>query len=89
MTPTATGAGTATVARSAGGAATGRAATRLDDGHVQDRGWPHEGGPPFDLARAYHWVSVESYWGAGIPRETFEKAVAGSLTIGVYAADAQ
>ncbi|MDP3870880.1 hypothetical protein [Phenylobacterium sp.] len=45
--------------------------------------------PPFDLARAYHWVSVESYWGAGIPRETFEKAVAGSLTIGVYAADAQ
>ena len=41
----------------------------------------------FDIARAYHWISAESYWGTGIPRATFEKAVAGSLTIGVYAPD--
>lgn len=43
----------------------------------------------FDIDRAYHWISAESYWGTGIPRETFEKAVAGSLTLGVYRADGQ
>ncbi|WP_421933404.1 GNAT family N-acetyltransferase [Phenylobacterium sp.] len=41
----------------------------------------------FDIARAYHWISAESYWGTGIPRATFEAAVAGSLTIGVYGPD--
>jgi len=32
---------------------------------------------------------LKSYWGAGIPRQTFEKAVAGSLTLGTFAADGQ
>lgn len=41
----------------------------------------------FDLARAHHWISVESYWAQGIPLETFRKAVENSLTIGAYHAD--
>lgn len=39
----------------------------------------------FDLACAYHWISAESYWGSGLPRDAFEKAVACSLTVGAYA----
>ncbi|WP_312161219.1 GNAT family N-acetyltransferase [Phenylobacterium sp.] len=38
----------------------------------------------FDLRRAHGWISTESYWGQGIPFETFERAVTGSLTIGLY-----
>jgi len=41
----------------------------------------------FDLARAHRWISAESYWGEGIPFETFARACAGSLTVGAYAAD--
>jgi GNAT superfamily N-acetyltransferase len=41
----------------------------------------------FDLARAHRWISTESYWGEAIPFETFARACAGSLTVGVYAAD--
>lgn len=41
----------------------------------------------FDLDRAFGWISQESYWGAGIPQDTFDKAIAGSLIVGVYAAD--
>jgi GNAT superfamily N-acetyltransferase len=39
----------------------------------------------FDLATAHRWIAEESYWGAGIPRATFEKAVRNSLTFGAYA----
>src|SRR5580692_6297867 len=41
----------------------------------------------FDLARAHGWIAGESYWAAGIPLETFRRAVAGSLTVGVFAPD--
>jgi len=41
----------------------------------------------FDLARAHRWISTESYWGAGIPYETFARSVAGSLVVGAYDAD--
>lgn len=33
------------------------------------------------------WLSGESYWAAGIPRETVARALAGSLCAGVYAED--
>ena len=32
----------------------------------------------FDVARAYQWIGVESYWSNGIPEETFRRAVANS-----------
>jgi GNAT superfamily N-acetyltransferase len=41
----------------------------------------------FDVARGHGWISGESYWAAGIPLATFEKAVAGSLVVGAYAPD--
>jgi GNAT superfamily N-acetyltransferase len=41
----------------------------------------------FDLARAHSWIATESYWGEGIPLETFAKACTNSLTVGVFAAD--
>lgn len=38
----------------------------------------------FDLPRGHAWISTESYWGAGIPFETFVRSVRGSLTVGAY-----
>jgi GNAT superfamily N-acetyltransferase len=39
----------------------------------------------FDVERAFGWISGESYWAAGIPRERFERSLAGSLVVGAYA----
>lgn len=41
----------------------------------------------FDLDRAHGWIGGESYWAQGIPRATFARACANSVTIGAYAAD--
>jgi GNAT superfamily N-acetyltransferase len=35
---------------------------------------------PADIDTAYCWISQESYWAAGIPREIFERSVANSLS---------
>ena len=43
----------------------------------------------FDLERAHGWIAHESYWAAGIPFATFEKAIRNSLTFGAYAPDGQ
>jgi len=51
-----------------------------------DDGWLLSDDPArFDLPRAHGWISRESYWAEGIPFETFAKAVANSLTVGLYA----
>jgi len=56
----------------------------------RDAGWLVSDDPArFDLARAHGWISRESYWAAGIPLAIFAKAVAGSLTAGVYASDGE
>jgi GNAT superfamily N-acetyltransferase len=39
----------------------------------------------FDAERAFGWIGGESYWAAGIPRERFDRALAGSLVVGAYA----
>jgi len=36
---------------------------------------------------AVHAFLTESYWSPGIPRETVERATAGSLAVGLYAPD--
>lgn len=41
----------------------------------------------FDVRRAHGWIAGESYWAQGIPFDTFAKACANSLTMGVYGAD--
>jgi N-acetylglutamate synthase-like GNAT family acetyltransferase len=38
----------------------------------------------FDIETAYGWISRDSYWAADIPRQTFERSIAGSLVIGAY-----
>ncbi len=35
-----------------------------------------------DLARVHRWIAEESYWARGMPRDLFDRAVAGSLPFG-------
>ena len=42
-----------------------------------------------DRDRVHHWLAVESYWARGIPRDVFERSLAGSLCFGVYDGDSQ
>jgi GNAT superfamily N-acetyltransferase len=37
-----------------------------------------------DLARVHGWIAGESYWSAGIPLETFERAIGNALVFGLY-----
>lgn len=37
-----------------------------------------------DVDVIHHWLSEESYWARGIPREIVQRAVANSLCFGVY-----
>ena len=39
-----------------------------------------------DLDRVHSWIAA-SYWAAGIPREVFDRAIAGSLCFGAYRPD--
>lgn len=40
-----------------------------------------------DRAMIHRFLSGESYWAHGIPREVVDRAIAGSLCFGVYAPD--
>ncbi|MDC7715879.1 GNAT family N-acetyltransferase [Vogesella sp. DC21W] len=42
-----------------------------------------------DRELVYHYLSRESYWAAGLPRDIFEASLQGSLVIGGYNADGQ
>ncbi|MFJ5262862.1 GNAT family N-acetyltransferase [Streptomyces sp. NPDC088387] len=37
-----------------------------------------------DAGRVHHWLSTDAYWAIGRPRETQDRAIAGSLNFGVY-----
>ncbi|MFF5976182.1 GNAT family N-acetyltransferase [Streptomyces sp. NPDC012769] len=37
-----------------------------------------------DAARVHHWLSTDSYWAMGRPREKQDRAIAGSLNFGAY-----
>ncbi|WP_411071819.1 GNAT family N-acetyltransferase [Streptomyces sp. cmx-4-25] len=37
-----------------------------------------------DAARVHHWISTDSYWAHGRPREKQDRAIAGSLNVGAY-----
>ncbi|MFF5362278.1 GNAT family N-acetyltransferase [Streptomyces scabiei] len=37
-----------------------------------------------DVARVHHWLSTDAYWALGRPREKLERAIGGSLNLGVY-----
>jgi GNAT superfamily N-acetyltransferase len=38
----------------------------------------------FDLPRAHHWISEQSYWGKQMPYTTFATAIRNSLTFAAY-----
>nr|WP_199068479.1 GNAT family N-acetyltransferase [Chromobacterium sp. ASV5] len=40
-----------------------------------------------DRETIYRYLSEESYWAAGLPREVFERSLSHSLCFGAYAAD--
>jgi GNAT superfamily N-acetyltransferase len=42
-----------------------------------------------DLTLLHDYLSRQAYWSAGIPLDTLERAVAGSLCFGLYAGDLQ
>jgi GNAT superfamily N-acetyltransferase len=42
-----------------------------------------------DRDRVHRWLSAETYWAAGRPREVVERSIAGSLVFGVYAPSGQ
>ncbi|AUH53166.1 GNAT family N-acetyltransferase [Chromobacterium sp. ATCC 53434] len=42
-----------------------------------------------DRERIYRYLSRESYWARGLPREVFERSLAHSLCFGAYAEDGQ
>lgn len=37
-----------------------------------------------DVALIHRWLSEESYWAAGIPRDVVERSIAGALNFGIY-----
>ena len=37
-----------------------------------------------DVAQTHRFLSEESYWAAGVPREVVERSIAGSLVFGIY-----
>ncbi len=37
-----------------------------------------------DLDRVHHWLSTDAYWALGRSRETMERAIAGSLSYGLF-----
>ncbi|GGS97631.1 MULTISPECIES: GNAT family N-acetyltransferase [Streptomyces] len=39
-----------------------------------------------DTGRVHHWLSTDAYWAVGRSREKQDRAIAGSLNFGVYAA---
>ena len=42
-----------------------------------------------DVDRVWRWLAEESYWAAGRPRHVVERAVAGSINLGLYRPDGQ
>lgn len=40
-----------------------------------------------DFSAIHRWLSEESYWAKGRPREVQERAIAGSVCVGAYAPD--
>jgi GNAT superfamily N-acetyltransferase len=49
--------------------------------------WASDDHGLIDAERVHTWISRESYWAEGRPREVMIKAIENSLVIGLYAAD--
>ena len=49
--------------------------------------WASDDHDLIDTGRVHTWISRESYWAEGRPREVMIRAIENSLVIGLYAAD--
>jgi hypothetical protein len=49
--------------------------------------WASDDCDLIDLDRVHAWISRESYWAEGRPRDVMARAIQNSLVIGLYAAD--
>ncbi len=49
--------------------------------------WASDEPELLDIDRVHHWLSNESYWAKGRPRQVTELAIASSVTIGLYNGD--
>jgi GNAT superfamily N-acetyltransferase len=49
--------------------------------------WASDDPDLIDLERVHAWISRESYWAEGRPRDVMARAIQNSLNIGLYAAD--
>jgi GNAT superfamily N-acetyltransferase len=49
--------------------------------------WASDDRDLLDTERVHTWISRESYWAEGRPREVMIRAIENSLVIGLYAAD--
>lgn len=52
------------------------------DGH-----WISDDRALMDVDLVHHWMSTQSYWARGRPRDVTERAIAGSLNFGLFAND--
>jgi GNAT superfamily N-acetyltransferase len=49
--------------------------------------WASDERALIDLARVHAWISRESYWAEGRPRDVMARAVENSLVLGLYSAE--
>ena len=49
--------------------------------------WASDERALIDLARVHDWISRQSYWAEGRPREAMARAIENSLVFGLYSAD--
>lgn len=42
-----------------------------------------------DVDRVHHWLSTDTYWATGRPRELVERSIGNSRTYGVYRSDGE
>ncbi len=49
--------------------------------------WASDERALIDLARVHAWISRESYWAEGRPRDAMARAVENSLVLGLYSAE--
>jgi GNAT superfamily N-acetyltransferase len=49
--------------------------------------WVSDDRALIDLDAVHRWLSTQSYWARDRPREVTEKAIAGSLNLGLYTGD--
>ena len=49
--------------------------------------WASDERALIDLARVHAWISGESYWAEGRPRDAMARAIENSLVLGLYSAE--